>query len=103
MTAPDVVTVPDSGVTEGPPSTVVDGMIGTWATRTRTLTEQTVPVLGMVRTTSSAYGIVVFARAGAGVTLTEPPLKHFPCRRRRQTSTSPLWRYQRIEQYQFTH
>lgn len=73
----DVVTVPDapmpsdSGAPAGPPSTLLDGLVGTWATRTRTLTEQTVPVLGTVRTTSSAYGIAVFARAGSTVTLTE--------------------------------
>ncbi|MEZ4392422.1 MAG: hypothetical protein R3A48_15140 [Polyangiales bacterium] len=68
---PDVVTAPDSGAAEGPPSAFVDALIGTWATRTRTLTEQTVPVLGTVRTTSRAYAIAVFARAGSTVTVTE--------------------------------
>ena len=71
MTTPDVVTAPDSGAPGGPPSTLLDGLVGTWATRTRTLTEQTVPVLGTVRTTSSAYGLAVFARMGSTLTLTE--------------------------------
>lgn len=71
VTVTDAPVASDSGAPAGPPSALLDGLVGTWATRTRTLTEQTVPVLGTVRTTSSAYGIAVFARAGSTVTLTE--------------------------------
>jgi hypothetical protein len=52
---------------------VLDAMVGTWATRTRAATEQSLPLPGLsaVRTVSTAYGIAVFARSGDALTLTE--------------------------------
>lgn len=61
----------DVGVPSGPPGALLDALVGTWATRTRAVTEQSVPVLGNVRTVSNAFGIAVFARRGEAFTLTE--------------------------------
>ncbi|MDO9018585.1 MAG: hypothetical protein Q7V43_16830 [Myxococcales bacterium] len=60
------VAMPDAGVVDRPPASLVDALVGTWATRVRGTTVQTAPIIGMVRTSSSAFGLAVITRAPAG-------------------------------------
>ena len=67
VATPDVpVATPDAGAVDRPPSALVDALVGTWATRVRGATVQTAPIIGMVRTSSSAFGLAVITRTPEG-------------------------------------
>jgi hypothetical protein len=56
----------DAGPVDRPPASLVDALVGTWATRVRGTTVQSAPIIGMVRTSSSAFGLAVITRTPSG-------------------------------------
>ena len=63
----DVPVAPtDAGPVDRPPASLVDALVGTWATRVRGTTVQSAPIIGMVRTSSSAFGLAVITRTPTG-------------------------------------